>query len=100
MCSVYNYYVNPKGYGKFIYHVKRTIYRFDKISAKGKISENGVIITLFDKSNSVNILVPFDTYNKIVEALTLGNYSALCILQFDRFILAAAFNEFYSSKFI
>lgn len=39
MCSVYNYYVNPKGYGKFIYHVKRTIYRFDKISAKGKISE-------------------------------------------------------------
>lgn len=100
MNFINDYSINIKGYGKFIYHLNLTLYKYDSLSAKCKKSENGIIIILSDKTNTVKILVPFDYYNKIVECLTLRDYSSICIRQFDRFILEVAYNEFYNTKFI
>ena len=88
MNSVYKYYLNPEGYGKFVHHLNRLIYAYNRIRIKSKILDNSILITISNDYNDVCIRLYFDEYNEIVEALTLKNYSSLCIRKFDNFIIA------------
>lgn len=100
MNSVYKYYVNPEGYGKFVHHLHRLIYPFNKLQVKCKVISDGILIVLLKDNMDAFAGLTFDEYNKIVEALSYQNYCALCIKQFDRFIKEVIFNNFYNSKFI
>ena len=100
MNSVYKYYVNPEGYGRFVHHLNRVIYAYNGISIKSKILDNSILIVLSKDYNDVCIRLYFDEYNEIVDALTAKNYSSLCIRKFDYFIRVTIFLKFYNSKFI
>lgn len=100
MNSVYKYYVNPEGYGRFVHHLNRIIYAYNGLRIKSKILDNSILIVISNDCNDVFVRLYFDEYNKIVDALTAKNYSALCIIKFDNFIKATIFHKFYNSIFI
>lgn len=100
MNSVYKYYVNPEGYGKFVHHLNRLIYAYNVLRIKSKILDNSILIVISNDYNDVCLCLDFNEYNEIVDALTAKNYSAYCIRKFDYFIKGTIFNKFYNSKFI
>lgn len=100
MNSVYKYYVNPEGYGRFVHHLNHLIYAYNVIRIKSKILDNSILITISNDYNDVCIRLYFDEYNEIIDSLTSKNYSSLCIRKFDNFIRTTIFHKFYNSKFI
>ena len=100
MNSVYKYYVNPEGYGKFVHHLNHLIYTYNGLRIKSKILDNSILIVISNDYNDVYLRLYFNEYNEIVDALTAKNYSAHCISKFDYFIKGTIFNKFYNSKFI
>ena len=68
MNSVYKYYVNPEGYGRFVSHLNRLIYAYDGIRIKSKVLDNSILIVISNDYNDVCIRL-FDEYNEIVDSL-------------------------------